>query len=59
MKTIITCVVFALLHLSFMTHSGPKDGNIEPIPAESSWVRSEVGMWMGNYNVWFKVEKLG
>ncbi len=57
MKTSIVCILFALLHLSFSSYSGPKDGNLEPIPAESAWIRSEVGMWMGDYNVWYKVDK--
>lgn len=57
MKTTIVCIIFAVMHLSFIGRSDKKDGKLEPIPAESSWVKSEVGVWMGNYNVWYKIDK--
>lgn len=28
----------------------------EPMPAESFWVKSESGMWLGNYDVWYKID---
>lgn len=57
MKTSIVCIIFAVMHLNFIRHSDNKDGKFEPIPAESSWIKSEVGSWMGNYNVWCKIDK--
>lgn len=57
MKTSIVCIIFAVMHLNFIRHSDIKDGKFEPIPAESSWIKSEVGAWIGNYNVWYKIDK--
>lgn len=55
--TTVVCCLVALLHLSFTGPLKLKDGNAEPIPAESAWIKSEVGSWMGNYNVWYKIDK--
>jgi len=57
MKKAIALVFVALLNLNFIRHADIKDGKLEPIPAESSWMKSEVGVWMGNYNVWYKIDK--
>jgi predicted patatin/cPLA2 family phospholipase len=46
-----------MMHLSFTFPFIAKDGNVEPIPAESSWIKSEVARWMGNYNTWYKIDK--
>jgi len=32
-----------------------KPGHSEP-PAESFWVKSESGMWLGNYDVWYRID---
>lgn len=53
----MVCGLFALLHLSFTGPLKEKTGNVEPIPAETSWMKSEVGIWMGNYNAWYKIDK--
>lgn len=55
--TIVVCCLVALLHLSFTGSLKLKDGNVEPIPAESAWMKSEVATWMGNYNTWYKIDK--
>ncbi|MES2567719.1 MAG: hypothetical protein V4565_12680 [Bacteroidota bacterium] len=57
MKAAIVCIILALMHLSFVIPSDKKDGKLEPIPAESAWIKSEVGIWIGNYNVWYKFDK--
>lgn len=46
-----------MMQISFAGNPDRKDRNLEPIPAESSWMKSEVGMWMGNINVWYKINK--
>jgi hypothetical protein len=31
--------------------------NYEPIPDEASWVKSEAGIWLGSFKVWYKIDK--
>ncbi len=57
MRVIIVCGLFAFLQLSFTGPLKLKDGNVEPIPQESAWVKSEVATWMGSYNTWYKIDK--
>ena len=57
MKAIFICVLFALLHFGFTGPLKFKDGNVEPIPSESAWVRSQLGLWLGSHNVWYKIDK--
>lgn len=57
MKAIFICVLFALLHFGFAGPLKFKDGNVGPIPAESAWVRSQLGLWLGSHNVWYKMDK--
>jgi hypothetical protein len=56
MKAHLVCIVFAIFHLNLVGHSDIKDGRFEPIPAESSWIKSEGGAWLGNFNVWYKID---
>ncbi len=56
MKKTLILILFAIVQVSFAGNPDGKDKNLEPIPAESSWMKSEVGIWMGNYNVWYKID---
>ncbi len=57
MKKIITLCFFAVLQLSFVLHKTVLVSHVEPLPSESAWVKSQVGIWLGNYNVWYKIDK--
>ena len=56
MKTIIICFFLGLSALRANDLPGTK--KVEPVvPAESFWVKSEIGMWKASYNVWYKIDK--
>lgn len=57
MKTIFICLFLIAGFIKANDLPTLKKDNLDPIPAESSWIKSEVGMWMGNYNVWYKIDK--
>lgn len=57
MKTIFICLFLIVGSLKANDLPTLKKSNLEQIPAESSWIKSDVGMWMGNYNLWYKIDK--
>ena len=57
MKSIIVCLLFTAGLLTAGELPTSKKINNESIPAESFWVKSEIGMWMASYNVWYKIDK--
>lgn len=57
MKTIIVCLLFITGLLKAGEIPAVKKTNYESIPTESFWVKSDVGMWLASYNVWYKIDK--
>lgn len=57
MKTIFICLFLIAGFLKASALPTLKKNKLEPIPAESSWIKSEVGVWLGNYNLWYKIDK--
>lgn len=57
MKKLIVCLSIALVHLSFIGSKNSKDGNFERSPHESSWVKSPKGIWLGDNQIWCKIDK--
>ena len=57
MKTIFICLFLIVGCLKANDLPTLKKNNLEPIPAEAFWIKSEVGMWLGNYNAWYKINK--
>ncbi|MES2761375.1 MAG: hypothetical protein V4677_04170 [Bacteroidota bacterium] len=55
MKTLFIC--FMLLVGALKAGELPGKPNSTELPANALWVKSDVGMWMASYNVWYKVDK--
>jgi hypothetical protein len=56
-KTLIAGALIGFMH--FIPFDGGKrsSDHSEPMPAESFWVRSETGVWLGNYDTWYKIDQ--
>lgn len=57
MKTIIICALFLSIHFNgtaLLTNIIDHRGEL---PSETAWVKSESGMWFGDYNTWYKIDK--
>ncbi len=35
----------------------PVKPNATELPANALWIKSDAGMWMASYNVWYKIDK--
>lgn len=55
MKTLFFYVLFLGAQCS---NSAPLIKNDGELPKELSWVKSESGIWFGDYNLWYKLDKL-
>src|ERR1700741_407348 len=54
MKTLFFCVLF----VSNVILGAASDKSMPgELPAESAWGRSESGIWFGDYNTWYKIDK--
>src|SRR5689334_5717884 len=57
MKTLFYCILFFAIHsIGVASINFPFDNRGE-LPKETSWVKSETGMWFGDYNTWYKIDK--
>lgn len=56
MKTIIICILFIFVQLKGSAAFISINDNNGELPKESSWVKSETGMWFGDYNTWYKID---
>lgn len=54
MRALFFCILF--FGLSFIILAVPKDNSGE-LPKEATWVKSETGVWFGDYNLWYKIDK--
>lgn len=58
MKTLMLSIVLVLVQWNAARIFGIGDGgNDKTMPSESAWVKSETGVWLGNYHIWYKMDK--
>ncbi len=58
-KIIVAGALMSFMLLNPFDDTKRVSGNTEPMPAESFWMKSESGMWLGNYDVWYKIDNSG
>jgi len=57
MKTFLTLALILSVHISFISAHTVLNGPEKPAPIKNSWVKSEKGIWLGNYNTRYKIDK--